>query len=224
MKKTFKSALVLSALLTLQQPVSALASNGGPPLPKVIPTGFYTNDKGDGTALSIVAKAGTFEAGWYELANFSAPILLDADGKFSVKVTYIKSTDPCQTQAVSCTPSTIDLSGRLTETDSTITINLDLARKHYVLQAPREPDTKVFSGEATTVGTVPLNCDILAPPSATDAEADANQQASDYCSTLLLKPVRVSGFTYSTNYCVWGGAQYHFPSDRLYAEAQYQCK
>jgi hypothetical protein len=224
MKKTFKSALVLSALLTMHHPVSAFASNGSPSLPKVIPTGFYTNDKGDGTALSIVAKSGIFEADWYELADFSGPILLDVDGNFNVKVTYIKSTDPCQTQSVSCTPTKVDLSGRLTETDSTVTINLDLAHKHYVLQAPREPDTKVFSGEASTVGTVPLNCDVLTPPSPTDAEADANQQASDYCSTLLLKPVRVSGFTYSTNYCVWGGAQYHYPSDRLHAEAQYQCK
>jgi hypothetical protein len=78
-------------------------------------------------------------------------------------------------------------------------------------------------GSAVTRGSVPGSCD-FAPPSSSDAEANANQQANEFCSNTGLSAVRVTDLTYSSNLCVWGGLGYRYAHDVVYAQADYSCE
>jgi len=81
-----------------------------------------------------------------------------------------------------------------------------------------------FTGFAHSSGAPLSSCDSFQPPSPTDAEASADEQASEFCGAPKLKFVRKTDFSYSFNNCVWGGAQYHTPSDYVYATAEYSCE
>ena len=81
-----------------------------------------------------------------------------------------------------------------------------------------------FTGAAHSSGAPLSSCDSFQAPSASDAEADANEQASAFCGAAKLKSVQTTDFSYSFNNCVWGGPQYHTPSDFVYATAEYRCE
>ena len=81
-----------------------------------------------------------------------------------------------------------------------------------------------FTGYAHTSGAPLASCDSFQAPSPVGAEASADEQASEFCGSAKLKFVRKTDFSYSFNNCVWGGPQYHIPSDYVYATAEYSCE
>jgi hypothetical protein len=83
-------------------------------------------------------------------------------------------------------------------------------------------DPQVFSGISSRSGP-PLDCAGVPAPSQQEAQADADQQASKFCAQTQAAAKRVSEFTLTVNNCVWGGPQYHIPSDTLIAQASYVC-
>ena len=82
-----------------------------------------------------------------------------------------------------------------------------------------ESNLHIVTGFTHITSTQPFTCN-FAPPTHEAAEASADEQAAEICGA---NAHRVSDFTYSVNNCVWGGPQYHYATDYLYAQAQYLC-